>query len=144
MPVIYKPLKFECIGNKIVCNGVDFELDTDDYLSDYSYSYEKWIKRLHPDIIWEFEMDDDYQGDWVAFGIKSSKYYYISGSFGSCSGCDWLQSLGTDEEWVEYLNYMSTLIEFENKNELLTYLTNEQINSWNARELIEKLIGKNL
>lgn len=41
-----------------------------------------------------FEEDGGYQGKYCAVLKNDVKLYYYIGSYGSCSGCDWLESEG--------------------------------------------------
>lgn len=55
-----------------------------------------------------------YQGDYVAVIEKNNTIYIYKGSYGSCSGCDWLQDRMelTDKDVKEYLAEESPFIEF--------------------------------
>ena len=66
--------------------------------------YEDLIQLTHTDTEWTIEMEDDYQGDYFAVGKRNdNKWLFIQGSFGSCSGCDWLQGLRDLEEAEQLL-----------------------------------------
>lgn len=38
-----------------------------------------------------FETDNGYQGDYCAVLTDGERLFYYVGSYGSCSGCDWLE-----------------------------------------------------
>lgn len=38
-----------------------------------------------------YEEAGDYQGEYLAVLKDKNRLFYYSGSFGSCSGCDWLE-----------------------------------------------------
>jgi hypothetical protein len=46
--------------------------------------------------LWSYNEYGSYQGDYIAVIYKDSNLLLYKGSFGSCSGCDWLQNY--DEE----------------------------------------------
>lgn len=107
--------------------------------------YTECIEKLHPEITWFTTEEGSYQGDWFAVGFdKEGKYYFQEGSYGSCSGCDWYESLPciysyetrqfNDEEikrLKEYIDEMNTLIKIgDNKEEALNYLEQTKANSW--------------
>lgn len=39
-----------------------------------------------------FETDNGYQGDYCAVLMNGERLFYYIGSYGSCSGCDWLEA----------------------------------------------------
>jgi hypothetical protein len=45
-----------------------------------------------------FEMFGSYQGDWVAALESGDNIELWKGSYGSCSGCDWLES---EKNWED-------------------------------------------
>ena len=58
------------------------------------WNYDELIEDLNPHIEqWLHTIEDDYQGLWFSAGKLGEQIYFIQGSFGSCSGCDWLQAL---------------------------------------------------
>lgn len=133
-----KVKNFELIDGVMHCNGEPFIFPKDEYLN-----YDGWVMYVHPDIKWYYEYDGDWQGDWAAIGIKDNNYYYITGYYGSCSLCDWLQGiepLGNNKDSLEFLGTIGTLIKFDNPNECEKYLKKEQINSFGIATLLEKLI----
>jgi hypothetical protein len=106
-------------------------------------NYSSIIEFLHPDKIWLYAEDGDYQGNLYAVGYdQKGKFYFIQGSFGSCSGCDWLQSIDTEEEAIKLLNYYKKdVIEKPNIDEMITYLKETTGNiSFDDKGSVEKLI----
>lgn len=97
------------------------------------YGYAKIIEGLHPNIkSWVWEEEDDYQGDFYGLGLDDKKHYcFISGSFGSCSGCDWLQSIDSVEEALKFLShYKKVVIKKESKKLMEKYLLKELQNAY--------------
>lgn len=45
-----------------------------------------------------YEEEDDYQGQYLAVLKDKDRLFYYTGSFGSCSGCDWLQDV---QDWKD-------------------------------------------
>jgi hypothetical protein len=90
----------------------------------YSLDYSSIIEFLHPNILWIFVKDDDYSGDFFAAGHDTKgKFYFIQGSFGSCSGCDWLQDIDTIDEAKKLLDfYKKEIIEKKDLDSLISYL----------------------
>lgn len=68
----------------------DYDADSDKV----ELSYGGLARALYPDVEWFFDMQEgNYQGDWYMVGKdKEGKYYFFTMGYGSCSGCDWLQS----------------------------------------------------
>jgi thioredoxin-related protein len=60
------------------------------------YDYECIVKEFGEILINIY--DDSYQGDWRVLIKKDNKYGILIFGFGSCSGCDALQSCRTYEE----------------------------------------------
>ena len=108
------------------------------------YDYEELIKLLNPDTDWLFEQDSDYQGEYFAVGkSKDGKYLFIQGSFGSCSGCDWMQGISDLQDLKRLLNYHTIEAIIKNsKEEMITYMAQTLQNvSW-SRDILAKLIAK--
>lgn len=106
--------------------------------------YSDLVELTHTDAEWMFEIDDDYQGDYFAAGHREDgKWLFIQGSFGSCSGCDWLQGLSDLEDAKKIINYHSNeVIVKETKEEILAYMQDTTKNvSW-SKDTLEKLIAK--
>jgi len=59
-----------------------------------NFWYDEIIKKFNPEIEdWIIVTDGGYQGDYYIAGKKNNKIYYIQGAFGSCTLCDWLESI---------------------------------------------------
>ena len=114
------------------------ENDKEEYL-DYSII----ITLLHPNYIWLYAEEGSYQGDFFAIGYDDEgKFYFIQGSFGSCSGCDWLQSVDSAEEGAKLLNHFKKeIIMKPNREEMITYIKQTQLNvSYRDNVTLKKLI----
>ena len=106
--------------------------------------YQEIIERLHPELKrWIWEHEDDYQGDFYGVGIDDEGwYYFVSGSFGSCSGCDWLESISGKTDAIKFLNhYKKVIIPKEEDHEMKKYLEFEKINSY-WKEGIQNLLDR--
>ncbi len=103
--------------------------------------YTDFIELFHNDKTWFTTEEGDYQGEWYALGEKEGVYYYHQGSYGSCSGCDWLQGISGDETALEFLKAMDKIIKIGNKEEAIIYLKKETKNLWDdAKGAIKQLI----
>jgi len=72
--------------------GVEIEFKVDYGI--YDMTYEKALDLLHPEIKWKHITVGDYQGDIISLGVdKDKNFYYKCNSYGSCSGCDWLEGI---------------------------------------------------
>jgi len=95
-------------------------------------SYELALGAAGAEVL-EFETFGSYQGDWWAYVRYKNKHGWVTGSFGSCSGCDAFEAeFGwSDNDKPDYLDRMK---EFG-----LTYLdpllTQEEAESEAARNL---------
>lgn len=52
-----------------------------------------------------FETDNGYQGDYCAVLTDGERLFYYVDSYGSCSGCDWLEDedgYSSDEKYGKY------------------------------------------
>jgi len=49
-----------------------------------------------------FEEDGGYQGEYLAILKDKNKLYYFIGSYGSCSGCDWLIDVQDSNDTLPY------------------------------------------
>ena len=61
-------------------------------------SYGEMIAKYIGGILWSYAEYGSYQGDYIALIYKDSNLLIYKGSYGSCAGCDWLQSLHEDED----------------------------------------------
>jgi hypothetical protein len=108
-----------------------------------SVSYESVIQRLHPDKKWFFGFGGDYQGDWVAVGHKEREGWFAHyGSYGSCSGCDWLQGVSTIDEAIEFLKHHDVLMPIgQTWDEALSYLLKSKENGHSdLNDALDKVI----
>lgn len=107
-------------------------------------SYEDLIQLTHTDADWIIEMEDGYQGDYFAVGKRQDcKWLFIQGSFGSCSGCDWLQGLSDLEDAKKIINYhLNDVIVKDSKEEIIAYIQDTKNNSYWAKDTLDKLIEK--
>jgi hypothetical protein len=73
--------------------------------------YTNILDLLYPDYQWYTTTANDYQGEWFAVGLDpNGKWWYHQGSYGSCSGCDWLQGISTVDEAIAFMESMSRVI----------------------------------
>lgn len=121
--------------------GLQAFIDNDTKYMDYKGI----IELLHPNYKWTYEQDDDYQGDFYACGVneKRSVWTFISGSFGSCSGCDWLQGLSGVEDAKQFLtHFKKVVIRKRSKESIIKYMQQTMINEYSGRATLAKLIKK--
>lgn len=86
-------------------------------------SYEEALEAAGAEII-AFEKFGSYQGDWWCLCKYENEIGWVTGSFGSCSGCDaFEQEFNCDDEMDS--RYPKKLAEF-GKNYLEPLLTQEQ------------------
>lgn len=110
-------------GHEIECgNGITIDEEYTDYGS--------LLDTLHPNINWKYVMTDSYQGDWFAVGYYNEEYFYHNGSYGSCSYCDWLESICDEKGAIELLKEMKKIIPTGNWESTITYLKREMKNTW--------------
>lgn len=130
------------MGIKFKSYGIEWTLDYGLEANGQSLSYQDIIELLHPKIKWLHEQDDDYQGDFYSCGHDSGKWYFIQGSFGSCSGCDWLQGLEDEKDARNFLSHFkNVVIQKSSKNEMIKYMT-ETLQNVSEKEALEKLIER--
>jgi len=104
-------------------------------------SYESIIKKVYPNIQWNFSKYGDYQGEWFCFGQDSDGFWFCQGSFGSCSGCDLIEGVNTIEEAKEAINTVSRKAFIgKTKAEAIQYIRNEQKNLVTYDVTLEDLI----
>lgn len=130
-------IEFDYKGHRI-------KIDCGLYVNERFVNYETVLKKLHPHITWYYDESGSYQGEWFAVGYDSNyNWYYHKGTYGSCSSCDWLDSIRTKEDAIEFLKAMEQIIPIGDKNHAIQYLNNEKQNLWNdANNVIDKLIQK--
>jgi hypothetical protein len=115
------------------------------YLKLISGWYDDIVEASNPHIKqWKHTADHDYQGEWFSAGRKNGKIYFIQGSFGSCSGCDWLENVTTEEEAEEFVTTMQKLIpvgkeKTTTKEEWIDFMKLEEQNLWFGRSSLKDL-----
>lgn len=71
--------------------------------------------------IFDYENEDNYQGDsWYLFK-KGNKYGYLVFGWGSCSACDALQACNNFNDLKELLETLVSKIIWKSKEEMLEY-----------------------
>lgn len=97
-------------------------------LNNKNLSYDILARNLFPDVTWFFDKQEGtYQGDWYMVGKKDNEYYFFTMAYGSCSGCDWLQSAvyGEPEQQKKILsNILDNILEtptFPSKEAVIEY-----------------------
>lgn len=138
---------FDYRGHKIEIGewAGDLKIDGD------SMGYTNSVVKLNQGISWVTTESGSYQGEWYALGhgvndTGTDGWWFHSGSYGSCSGCDWLQGISTEEEVVEFLKEMQK-INFIGKDikEAMAYIeTMIAQEDWNdsRKEALNELIIK--
>ncbi len=126
-----------------------FEFDDYTWYVDYGLSrlevtsatYQSVIEKLHRGHKWYFVEDADYSGDFFACGIpiyNKDEYLFIQGSFGSCSGCDWLYSIKSVKEAEEFLNHFKKeVIRKKTRQEIIEYMKGTIQNVHESKTLME-------
>jgi hypothetical protein len=122
-----------------ICGGLSYS-DKIQYCS----NYQDFVSLLNPSIDWFFlDQTHDYQGDWLCIGYKKGKYYLKQGYYGSCSGCDWLESIEDKEDALKFLKEMCNIICIGNKKQAIIYLTKELNNAWSeVKDLLLDAVSK--
>lgn len=61
--------------------------------------YQGMLEIIFPTIEWLGEDDGDYQGNWICVGRDrvTGQFYYKTGYYGSCSGCDEYEAVGPND-----------------------------------------------
>lgn len=78
--------------------------------TEHIWSYGDYIKLQYPEKKWFYHEGGSYQGDWCALGKDEKGFYFHQGSYGSCSGCDWLLGLPDKEDAIDFLKEMKKII----------------------------------
>jgi len=109
---------------EFVFDNIVFKITYGLSVNNNSLDYKDLISLLHPNYVWLYAEDKNYQGNYYAVGYDDvGKFYFIQGSFGSCSGCDWLQSIKTIEEGIKLVTYIKKdIIMKPTREEMITYL----------------------
>jgi hypothetical protein len=100
-------------GNSVTSDKVDL-------------SYGGIAYALYPEVEWFFnEQEGNYTGDWYMVGKdQAGRYYFFTMGYGSCSGCDWLESAiyrGGPKEMGDIIDAILGTPIIENKEEALEY-----------------------
>lgn len=112
-----------------------------------TYSYEGSLEAAGAKVL-AFSEFGDYQGSWYAKVEYEGKTGWISGSYGSCSGCDAFQS-EFDNIFDEETEHPSRLVKF-GKSYLGNLMSTEELlkevkdNTWDLEdEELQKFIKDN-
>lgn len=117
---------------KFIFGNVEIEYDVGWGISLW---YDEALNLLHPEITWKHLWIGDYEGDIISIGYdKHDNWYYKNNSYGSCSGCDWAQSIKNEEEAIEFLKAQCYIIKFCCGDVLKKYLKKEINNCWELEE----------
>lgn len=101
-------------------DGILFKVRVDNDIEYWDVNDERWYFGGYTDYVLLLDpqikeyistSDSDYEGEWFLLGRdEEGNHYYNQGSFGSCSGCDWLQSIGDKEEALKFLKAMKKVV----------------------------------
>lgn len=107
--------------------NVSYGLDT---------SYSESLDKLHPHIKWIHVDVGSYQGDIYSLGVDSEgNWYYKNNSYGSCSGCDWLQGISSVEDAMEFYRSQESLDELgKDIEKVQDYITKEMKNNYDFEQ----------
>ena len=86
----------------------------------FEHSYKDILKSITNKVNWTVEGGfEDYQGDFFYLGEDQEGFvYYVTGGYGSCSGCDALEACDTYEDLLELRDDMKRSIrKFDRLNE---------------------------
>lgn len=110
----------------------------------YGWDYGSYIALQYPEKKWIYEQGGSCQGEWVALGYDNTGFYFHQGSYGSCSGCDWLEGLSDKEDAIEFLKKMREIIKIGTTwEEAKKYLEQTKANGWDdLKEAIDEVIKK--
>lgn len=87
------------------------------------HSYQTLLEELHPEYKWFHGVGGDYQGEWWSAGVNSNGQWAIQeGSFGSCSGCDWLQGVDGEADAIELMKQIDCITLLPEGEMILPYL----------------------
>lgn len=75
-----------------------------------------------------------WQGDYIYLLKNDDKYSFFVIGYGSCSGCDALESCDNDEEFNELKEDIINRIAWGTKKEIIDHITNEEANRWYFHE----------
>ena len=76
----------------------------------------------------------DWQGDYVYLVKNGDQYAFTVIGYGSCSGCDVLQSCENDEEFNSLKEDIISGIVWGTKQDVYDYINNQEANRWYFHE----------
>lgn len=76
----------------------------------------------------------DYQGDYVYLLKNEDRYAFTVVGYGSCSGCDALQSCENDEHFNSLKDDIVRGIVWGTKQDVYDYINNQEANRWYFHE----------
>lgn len=103
----------------------------------------------------EYEHFGSYQGDWIALVIYNDEFCWVTGCYGSCSGCDafegefgWnsgiVESDGRIFDYDTYTYRQATPEEIESYNRRLSDFGKGYLDICYSQEEIEEKVSRNL
>jgi hypothetical protein len=109
-----------------------------------SVAYEDLVKDRHPNVDWFFEeYEGSYQGDFYMLGKSDGKYYFFTISYGSCSGCDWLDSIETYDKLEELIAEIDGKVLVKSRDDMKNWLDKYDFNDWlDDDERVERRLRK--
>ena len=109
-----------------------------------SVAYEDLVKENYPNVQWFFEeYEGSYQGDFYMLGKDGDNYYFFTISYGSCSGCDWLQSIEDYDNLQKLIDEIKDSVLIKNRAEMEEYIEKYNFNDWlDDDERVEKQMRK--
>jgi hypothetical protein len=92
-----------------------------------------------------------YQGDFYILGKEDKNYLYYKGAYGSCSGCDWLESIEAESDKESFIRLIETMINKTHiipkkdiENFLNTYVVDGMRDNSDEKEAKEEFLYKAL
>lgn len=111
----------------------------------YGIDYGEAVELANPGIDWNHGRGGSYQGEWMSVGRDDEgRYWLVEGSFGSCSGCDWLQRIDSVPDAEAFLRAMTQrALIGDNLDKAIAYLnaTRENSSYNDKNEAIDELIA---
>ena len=131
--------EFEFEGHKY---SVHYGINVLDEGFESTWDYGDYIKIQYPEKKWFYHEGGSCQGEWVSLGYDNTGFYFHQGSYGSCSGCDWLQGISDKEDAISFLKEMKKIIKIGNTwEEAKRYLEQTKANGWeDLKEAIDEVI----
>lgn len=68
-------------------------------------NYGELLAQVNDMTLISFETDGGYQGSYVVVLTDGERLFYYLESYGSCSGCDWLEDVGRDRDYASKKRY---------------------------------------